>query len=130
MLAKTNYHIHTNSIKQNIIPKLTKEQKKYIYAEEADVINVALFGMTAKEWRKAYPDLAKDGNIRDYTDLKHLLILCNLENTNAELINDNVPQQERLVRLNNSAIRQMEVLNNDKSLKKLESLNPKLIETK
>ena len=130
MLAKTNYHIHTNSIKQNIIPKLTEEQKKYIYAEEADVINVALFGMTAKEWRKAYPDLAKDGNIRDYTDLKHLLILCNLENTNAELINDNVPQQERLVRLNNSAIRQMEVLNNDKSLKKLENLNPKLIETK
>ena len=130
MLAKTNYHIHTNSIKQNIIPKLTEEQKKYIYAEEADVINVALFGMTAKEWRKAYPDLAKDGNIRDYTDLKHLLILCNLENTNAELINDNVPQQERLVRLNNSAIRQMEVLKNDKSLKKLENLNPKLIETK
>lgn len=89
MLAKTNYHIHTNSIKENIVPKLTEKQKQYIYAEEADVLNVALFGMTAKEWREENPNLK--GNIRDYTDLKHLLILCNLENTNAELINDNIP---------------------------------------
>lgn len=91
MLAKANYHIHTDSIKENIVPKLTEKQKQYIYAEEADVLNVALFGMTAKEWREENPNLK--GNIRDYTDLKHLLILCNLENTNAELINDNIPQK-------------------------------------
>lgn len=128
MLAKTNYHIHTDSIKENIVPKLTEKQKRYIYAEEADVLNVALFGMTAKEWREKYPNLK--GNIRDYTDLKHLLILCNLENTNAELINDNIPQKERLVKLNNSAIRQMKILENDKSIKELETLNKNLIETK
>lgn len=128
MLAKTNYHIHTDSIKENIVPKLTEKQKQYIYAEEADVLNVALFGMTAKEWREENPNLK--GNIRDYTDLKHLLILCNLENTNAELINDNIPQKERLVKLNNSAIRQMKILESDKSIKKLETLNKNLIETK
>ncbi len=128
MLAKTNYHIHTDSIKENIVPKLNEKQKQYIYAEEADVLNVALFGMTAKEWRGKYPNLK--GNIRDYTDLKHLLILCNLENTNAELINDNIPQKERLVKLNDSAIRQMKILENDKSIKELETLNKNLIETK
>lgn len=128
MLAKTNYHIHTDSIKENIVPKLTEKQKQYIYAEEADVLNVALFGMTAKEWREENPNLK--GNIRDYTDLKHLLILCNLENTNAELINDNIPQKERLVKLNNSAIRQMKILENEKSIKELETLNKNLIETK
>lgn len=128
MLAKTNYHIHTDSIKENIVPKLTEKQKQYIYAEEADVLNVALFGMTAKEWREENPNLK--GSIRDYTDLKHLLILCNLENTNAELINDNIPQKERLVKLNNSAIRQMKILENDKNIKELETLNKNLIETK
>ena len=128
MLAKTNYHIHTDSIKENIIPKLTEKQKQYIYAEEADVLNVALFGMTAKEWKEKHPDLK--GNIRDYTDLKHLLILCNLENTNAELINDGIKQKERLIKLNNSAIRQMKILANDKSIKELENLNKKLIDTK
>lgn len=127
MLAKTNYRIHTDSIKQNIVPKITENQKKYIYAEEADVLNVALFGMTAKEWKESNPNLR--GNIRDYTDLKHLLILCNLENTNAELINDNIPQKERLIKLNNSAIRQMKVLENDKTIKELETLNKNLIET-
>ena len=128
MLAKTNYRIHTDSIKQNIVPKITETQKKYIYAEEADVLNVALFGMTAKEWKESNPNLR--GNIRDYTDLKHLLILCNLENTNAELINDNIPQKERLIKLNNSAIRQMKVLENDKTIKELETLNKNLIEIK
>ena len=128
MLAKSNYHIHTDSIKENIIPKLTEKQKQYVYAEEADVLNVALFGMTAKEWRDKNPNI--EGNIRDYTDLKHLLILCNLENTNAELINDGIPQKERLIKLNNSAIRQMKILENDKSLKELENLNKKLIDTK
>ena len=128
MLAKSNYHIHTDSIKENIIPKLTEKQKQYVYAEEADVLNVALFGMTAKEWRDKNPNI--EGNIRDYTDLKHLLILCNLENTNAELINDGIPQKERLIKLNNSAIRQMKILANDKSIKELEDLNKKLISTK
>ena len=128
MLAKSNYHIHTDSIKENIIPKLTEKQKQYVYAEEADVLNVALFGMTAKEWRDKNPNI--EGNIRDYTDLKHLLILCNLENTNAELINDNIPQKERLIKLNNSAIRQMKILANDKSIKELEDLNKNLISTK
>ena len=84
--------------------------------------------MTAKEWKENNPDLK--GNIRDYADLKHLLILCNLENTNAELINDNIPQNERLIKLNNSAIRQMKVLENDKNIKELEILNKNLIETK
>ena len=128
MLAKTNYRIHTDSIKQNIVPKITENQKKYIYAEEADVLNVALFGMTAKEWKESNPNLR--GNIRDYTDLKHLLILRNLENTNAELINDKIPQKERLIKLNNSAIRQMKVLENDKTIKELETLNKNLIEIK
>ena len=128
MLAKTNYRIHTDSIKQNIVPKITENQKKYVYAEEAVVLNVALFGMTAKEWKENNPNLK--GNIRDYTDLKHLLILCNLENTNAELINDNISQKERLIKLNNSAIRQMKVLENDKTIKELETLNKNLIETK
>lgn len=128
MLVKTNYKIHTDSIKQNIVPKITENQKKYIYSEEADVLNVTLFGMTAKEWKESNPNLR--GNIRDYADLKHLLILCNLENTNAELINDNIPQKERLIKLNNSAIRQMKVLGNDKTIKELETLNKNLIETK
>ena len=128
MLAKTNYTIHTDSIKQNIVPRLTEKQKKYVYAEEADVLNVALFGITAKEWKEKNPDLK--GNIRDYTDLKHLLILCNLENTNAELIKDNIPQKERLIKLNNSAIRQMKVLENDKTIKELETLNKNLIDIK
>ena len=128
MLAKTNYRIHTDSINQNIVPKLTEKKKRYVYAEEADVLNVALFGMTAKEWKENNPSLK--GNIRDYTDLKHLLILCNLENTNAELINDNIPQKERLIKLNNSAIRQMKVLENDKTIKDLESLNKNLISIK
>ncbi len=128
MLAKSNYHIHTDSIKENIIPKLTEKQKQYVYAEEADVLNVALFGMTAKEWRDKNPNI--EGNIRDYTDLKHLLILCNLENINAELINDGIKQKERLVKLNNSAIRQMKILEHDKSIKELENLNKKLIVNK
>ena len=84
VLAKAKYIIHTDAIKNTIVPILTEKQKKYVYAEEADVLNVALFGMTAKEWREINPELK--GNIRDYTDLLHLVILNNLENINAELI--------------------------------------------
>ena len=111
-----------------IVPTLTEEQKQTVYAEEADVLNVALFGMTAKEWRESNPELAKKGNIRDYTDLLHLVILNNLQNTNAELIEENIPQNERLVKLNNSARRQMKVLKDNKNIKNLELLQQQVNE--
>ena len=130
ILSKLNYVVHTDAVKTYIVPTLTEEQKKFVYAEEADVLNVALFGMTAKEWRESNPELAKNGNIRDYTDLLHLVILNNLQNTNAELIEEKVPQSERLIRLNNSARRQMEVLKDNKSIKDLELLQKQVNEEK
>ena len=128
ILAKLNYVVHTDAVKAYIVPTLTDAQKKFVYAEEADVLNVALFGMTAKEWRESNPELAKNGNIRDYTDLLHLVILNNLENTNAELIEAKVPQNERLVKLNNSARRQMKVLKDNKNIKNLELLQKQVNE--
>ena len=128
ILSKLNYVVHTDAVKAYIVPTLTDAQKKHVYAEEADVLNVALFGMTAKEWRDANPELAKNGNIRDYTDLLHLVILNNLENTNAELIEAKVPQSERLVRLNNSARRQMKVLKDNKNIQALELLQKQVNE--
>ena len=128
ILSKLNYVVHTDAVKTYIVPTLTEEQKKFVYAEEADVLNVALFGMTAKEWRENNPELAKNGNIRDYTDLLHLVILNNLQNTNAELIEEKVPQSERLVRLNNSARRQMKVLKDNKNIKDLELLQKQVNE--
>ena len=122
ILSKLNYVVHTDAVKTYIVPILTEDQKKFVYAEEADVLNVALFGMTAKEWRDNNPELAKEGNMRDYTDLLHLVILNNLQNTNAELIEEKVPQNERLVRLNNSARRQMKVLKDNKNIRELELL--------
>ena len=122
ILSKSNYLIHTDAIKNNIIPNLTDIQKNLIYAEEADVLNVALFGMTAKEWRNKNPDLAKNGNIRDYTDLLHLIILSNLENINAQLIEDGISQKERLIKLNETAKKQIEILHNNKNIKELENL--------
>ena len=113
-LSKTNYRIHTDSIKENIVPTLTEYQKNFIYANEADVINVALFGMTAKEWRENNPDL--DGNIRDYTDILHLVVLSNLEVLNASMIENNKNQKERLEKLNRTAKKQLEVLINDKNI--------------
>ena len=135
VLAKVSYVVHTDAIKSIIVPTLTEKQKKFVYAEEADVLNVALFGMTAKEWRESNPNLAEEGNIRDYTDLLHLVILSNLENINAELIEMGIPQSERLVRLNDMAKKQMELLRKNKSLKNLEYIENKvndklLIETK
>ena len=118
-LAKVNYVVHTDSIKSNIVPTLTEKQKKSIYAEEADVLNVALFGMTAKEWRENNTQIADKGNIRDYTDLLHLVILNNLENINAELIEMNISQNERLIKLNNMAKKQMEILKDNKSFNNL-----------
>jgi len=126
VLSKVNYLVHTDAVKINIVPVLTEEQKRYAYAEEADVLNVALFGMTAKQWRMQNPQLAESGNMRDYTDLLHLVILSNLENTNAELINARIPQSERLIKLNESARRQMRVLENNKGIKELENLQKEI----
>ncbi len=128
ILSKLNYVVHTDAVKTYIVPTLTEEQKKFVYAEEADVLNVALFGMTAKQWRDKNPELAKNGNIRDYTDLLHLVILNNLQNTNAELIEEKIPQSERLVKLNNSARRQMKVLKDNKNIRDLELLQKQVNE--
>lgn len=117
ILSKVNY----------IVPTLTEEQKRFVYAEETDVLNVALFGMTSKEWRQKNPKLAKQGNIRDYTDLLHLVILSNLE-TIASLISDNISQKERLIKLNDNARMQMESLKNNKNIKELEVLQQQVNE--
>ena len=126
VLAKVSYVVHTDAIKSIIVPTLTEKQKKFVYAEEADVLNVALFGITAKEWRESNPEIANKGNIRDYTNLLHLVILNNLENINAELIEMKIPQNERLVRLNNIARKQMELLKNNKSFNNLEYIENKV----
>ena len=118
-LAKANYLIHTDAIKNYIVPELSEQQKKFVYAEEADVLNVALFGMTAKEWRVKNPELAKEGNIRDFTDILHLIILNNLENINAELIEMGISQQDRLVQLNRSVKKQIELLQYNENIKQL-----------
>ena len=108
-LSKINYRIHTDAIKSHLVPEeVTSAQASIIYAEEADVLNVAMFGMTAKQWREANPDLK--GNIRDYATINELICLSNMENINAVLINDGVPQGERLIKLNQIAIQQMQVL--------------------
>ena len=126
VLAKVSYVVHTDAIRSIIVPALTEKQKKFVYAEEADVLNVALFGMTAKQWRESNPEIADKGNIRDYTDLLHFVILNNLENINAELIEMKIPQNERLVRLNNIARKQMELLKNNKSFNNLEYIENKV----
>ena len=111
-LSKINYRIHTDAIKQNLIPEeVTAAQAGIIYAEEADVLNVAMFGQTAKQWREAHPGLK--GNIRDYASINELICLANMENINAVLIDEGEPQGDRLVRLNQIAINQMRVLEND-----------------
>ncbi len=108
-LSKLNYHIHTDAIKQNLIPpELTAKQKSFVYAEEADVLNVALFGITAKDWRDANPDMK--GNIRDYATINQLICLSNMENLNAVFIHKGMEQSERLTELNKIAIQQMKVL--------------------
>ena len=108
-LSKINYRIHTDAIKQNLIPmEVTPIQASIIYANEADVLNVAMFGMTAKQWRKANPKLK--GNIRDYATINELICLSNMENLNAVFIEQGMPQSKRLVRLNQIAIHQMSIL--------------------
>lgn len=117
-LSKINYHIHTDAIKQNLIPgELTTHQISVVYANEADVLNVALFGITAKQWREANPELK--GNIRDYATINELICLSNMENINAMLINENVTQKERLVKLNQLAIQQMRILQDAENRKLL-----------
>ncbi len=108
-LAKINYHIHTDAIKENLVPEeIDRYHASLIYANEADVLNVALFGVTAKEWRDANPDLK--GNIRDYANINQLICLSNMENLNAVFINKGMPQRDRLIELNKIAIQQMKVL--------------------
>ena len=117
-LSKINYRIHTDAIKQNLIPQeVSEKQVSIIYANEADVLNVALFGMTAKEWRDANPDL--NGNIRDYASINALISLSTLENLNAVFINDGLPQSERLRKLNSIAIHQMSVLESNEQSRNL-----------
>jgi hypothetical protein len=117
-LSKLNYRIHTDAIKETIIPpNITKEQQQIIYANEADVLNVAMFGQTAQQWRKENP--GKEGNIRDYSAVEQLLVLANLESMNAEFIRMQLPQDERLSKLNTIAIQQLKSLVGNVNLKKL-----------
>ena len=118
-LAKINYRIHTDAIKENLIPpQLTKQQINVVYASEADILNMALFGITAKDWRQANPE--KKGNIRDDANVSQLVCLSNMENLNAIFIQDGISQPERLKKLNQIAIHQMKLLTEDLSVKKLE----------
>ena len=108
-LSKINYRIHTDAIKQNLIPQeVTSVQASIIYANEADVLNVAMFGMTAKQWREANPELK--GNIRDYATINELICLSNMESLNAVFIDEGLTQRERLIKLNQIAIQQMKIL--------------------
>jgi hypothetical protein len=117
-LSKINYRIHTDAIKEQIIPNVvTRMQASAVYASEADLLNVALFGMTAMEWRTANPD--KEGNIRDYATLEQLVVLSNMESINALLIRQGLPQSERLIQLNNTAITQMKSLVGTSLMKRL-----------
>ena len=117
-LSKINYRIHTDAIKEKIIPDIvTKEQASFVYADEADLLNVALFGKTATQWRKENPD--KSGNVRDYATLEQLVVLSNMESINALLIRQELPQGERLIQLNNVAITQIRSLVENQHLKRL-----------
>ena len=117
-LSKINYRIHTDAIKTHLLPaEITREQASYVYADEADVLNVAMFGKTARQWREENPDLK--GNIRDYASINELICLSNMENLNAVFIEQGMPQSERLVKLNQIAIHQMHILENDNNDRKL-----------
>ena len=120
-LAKTNYRIHTDSIKENIVPTLTEKQNLYVYSNDADILHVALFGMTSKEWKDKNPTL--DGNMRDYANILLLVILSNLENINSEMISQGIEQKVRLERLNNIAKKQYSILQDSKGIRKIEMLD-------
>lgn len=130
ILSKVNHFIHTDSIKENLIlpQKLSSKDIWFIYASEVDLLNVALFWMTAKEWEKMYPEHAKEWNMRDYATTEQLLVLSNLESYNAELIKNWLPQNERLQILNQTAIEQMESLIKNRSKKSIKWLNNKLLD--
>ncbi len=118
-LTKINYRIHTDAVKENLIPpELTKQQISLVYVSEADLLNMALFGKTAQQWRDENPD--KNGNMRDYANVSQLVCLANLETLNAHLIQQELTQKERLRLLNNTAIQQMRLLTEDRGIKKLE----------
>ena len=117
-LSKINYRIHTDAIKTHLLPaEITREQASSVYADEADVLNVAMFGKTARQWREQNPDLK--GNIRDYASINELICLSNMENLNAVFIEQGMPQNERLVKLNQIAIHQMSILESDNNDRKL-----------
>ena len=117
-LSKINYRIHTDAVKTHLLPaEITREQASYVYADEADVLNVAMFGKTARQWREENPDLK--GNIRDYASINELICLSNMENLNAVFIEQGMPQSERLVKLNQIAIHQMSILESDNTDRKL-----------
>ncbi|MCK4979377.1 MAG: KilA-N domain-containing protein [Candidatus Delongbacteria bacterium] len=121
VLAKINYRIHTDAIKDNLIPdRLTSKQISFVYANEADILNMALFGITAKKWRNENID--KSGNIRDYATLEQLVVLSNMESMNSVLIHQNISKQERLVQLNQVAIIQMNSLLSNNNIKKMKAL--------
>lgn len=129
ILSKANYKIHTDAIKKSIVPNLvTDNQKKHAYSTEADLLNVALFGMTAKEWKDKNSGLK--GNQRDYADIRQLLVLCNLETINSTMINDKIAQPTRLEKLNKIAIEQLKILENDENLTKLKTTEFIKIENK
>ncbi len=129
ILSKANYKIHTDAIKKSIVPNLvTDNQKKHAYSTEADLLNVALFGMTAKEWKDKNSGLK--GNQRDYADIRQLLVLCNLETINATMINDKIAKPTRLEKLNKIAIEQLKILENDENLTKLKTTEFIKIENK
>ncbi|MDE7335672.1 MAG: KilA-N domain-containing protein, partial [Muribaculaceae bacterium] len=117
-LSKINYRIHTDAIKAHLLPaEITREQASYVYADEADVLNVAMFGKTARQWREENPDFK--GNIRDYASINELICLSNMENLNAVFIEQGMPQSERLMKLNQIAIHQMSILESDNNGRKL-----------
>lgn len=125
ILASTNYRIHTDAIKANLIPPdLPKYQQGFVYADEADVLNVALFGKTAKQWRTENPNLK--GNMRDYATIEQLLVMTNLEAVNALLLEKGIPQRERLEQLRNMAVRQLETLTGSAGAQKLKALEDRL----
>lgn len=123
-LSKINYRLHTHAIRQNLIPpEVTPAQACIIYANEADVLNVAMFGMTAKQWRDTHPE--RNGNIRDYASINELICLSNMENLNAVFIEQGMPQSERLIKLNQIAIQQMRVLERSKETeRKIDGISP------
>ena len=123
-LAKLNYRIHTDAVKEHILPPvITKEQASFTYASEADLLNMALFGKTAQQWRKENPK--ENGNMRDYASLEQLIVLSNIESINALLISQKIPQNERLVQLNNVAITQMKSLLGNQHIRAIAALDAK-----